>query len=170
MQEKAKHNMAKVAKTQRKKKKKSIISLDNRKKIVRAYYTLYRAFLVKNLLSGMTLGAASHNALQLVRAKIATMDKTNPVTKYLLRINKRHTRRMAKRIMTSKYRDARAVAKPDVRAKLTQKIPQWVKSALNTFSTVSALYKQKQPVMQTQKHVPVLQMLLIQQKQRQRAA
>lgn len=138
-----KTNMAKVAKTQLKAKKQSVISLDNRKKLVRAYYQLYRVFVLKNLLSGMTLGAASHNAMQLVRAKLSTMDAANPVTKYLLRINARHSKRVAKRIMTGRFRNARATAKPETRAKITVLMPKWLQFSLNTFTTMSALYKPK---------------------------
>ena len=150
----AKTNMAKVAKTQGKAKKQHIISLDNRKKLVRAYYQLYRVFVLKNLLSGMTLGAASHNAMQLVRAKLSTMDKANPVTKYLLRINARHSKRVAKRIMTGKFRNARATAKPETRAKMTAMMPKWLQFSMNTFATMSALYKPKTVVKAQEKVAP----------------
>ena len=172
-------NMATVAKTQRgTKNKKSVISLENRKKIVRAYYQLYRVFLLKNLLSGMTLGAASHNAMQLVRAKLSTMDKNNPVTKYLLRINARHSKRVAKRIMTGKYSNAHATAKQETRAKIAKLMPQWLAFSLNTFATMSAMYKPKTVAVQkptntvakpaTVQHPSIL--LQIQIAKRQRAA
>jgi glutamine synthetase adenylyltransferase len=142
MTEMKQNTMAKAVKTQRGKKK-SPVSNEHRKKIVRAYYQLYRVFVLKNLLSGMTLGAASHNAMQLVRAKISTMDKNNPVTKYLMRINARHAKRVAKRAMTSKYRNARATTKPETRARITKLMPKWMAFSLNTFATMSALYKPK---------------------------
>lgn len=135
--------MATNAKTQTNGKKKSVVSLAHRQNIVHAYYQFYRAFLLKNLLSGMTLGAASHNAMQLVRAKIATMDKNNPVTKYLVRINARHAKRIAKRIMTNKYRDARATTTPETRARLNKLIPTWTRSALLVFGTMTTTYKPK---------------------------
>ncbi|MBR2286097.1 MAG: hypothetical protein IJ866_01405 [Alphaproteobacteria bacterium] len=184
MQDKSQNNMANIAKTQTQKttksKKQPVISRENRKKIARAYYQLYRVFLLKNLLAGMTLGAASHNAMQLVRAKIATMDKANPVTKYLLRINARHSKRVAKRIMTNKYRDARATATPETRAKIAKLMPKWLAFSLNTFNTMSALYKPKtiakpaptktvaKPAPQVQR--PTLLQIKIAEQQRQRAA
>ena len=137
------NNMATVAKTQSKTKKKPIISKENRREIARAYYQLYRAFLLKNLLAGMTLGAASHNALQLMRAKIASMDNNNPVTIYLKHIHARHSRRVAKRIMTSKYRDAHATTNAGTRARLTAMIPKWTQTALDTLNKMSAQYQQK---------------------------
>ena len=143
MQANINNNMATVAKTHQSGKKQHVISLENRKQIARAYYQLYRVFLLKNLLSGMTLGVASYNAMQMVRAKIATMDKNNPVTKYLLRINARHSKRVAKRIMTGKYRDARATATPETRTKINKLMPQWLAFSLNTFATMSARYKLK---------------------------
>ena len=143
MQAKSQNNMATSAKTQTKKKKQSVIPLADRKKIAQAYYQFYHAFLLKNLLSGMTLGAASHNAMQMVRAKIATLDKDSPVAKYLLHINARHAKRVAKRIMTGKYRDARAIASPETRAKLNTILPKLIQSATNTFNTMSARYKAK---------------------------
>ena len=141
-------NMATIAKTQSGKKKKSVITLEHRKHIVRAYYQLYRVFVLKNLLSGMTLGAASHNAMQLVRAKLSTMDKNNPVTKYLLRINARHSKRVAKRVMTGKYSNAHATATPETRAKINALMPKWIAFSLNTFTTMSALYKPKEKMQQ----------------------
>lgn len=176
------NNMATVAKTQTKKKKKSIVSKENRKKIIVAYYQLYRAFLLKNLMSGMTLGAASHNALQLLQSKISTMDKANPVTKLLMRVHKHHSKRVAKRVMTSKYRDARAIVKPEQRAKLTATVMNLIRTSLGVFNSMSAQYKPKQKVKVAAKQQvapkPVQQkqnmVLLIQVKQmndmRQRAA
>ena len=143
MQAKSQNNMATSAKTQSKKKKQSIIPLADRKKIAQAYYQFYHVFLLKNLLAGMTLGAASHNAMQMVRSKIASMDKNNPVTKYLSHINARHSKRVAKRIMTGKYRDARAIASPETREKLNTILPKLIQSAMNTFNTMSARYKAK---------------------------
>ena len=160
MQE-ATNNMATVAKTQNQTKKQPIISKENRKKIARAYYQLYRAFLLRNLLSGMTLGAASHNAVQLVRAKIATMDKNNPATKYLLRLNSRHSKRIAKRVMTSKYRDAVPNIKPEERAKLAAFVSKKFNDAMAVFNTMSAQYKTKKqmvvrPKIVAKKPVPVV--------------
>lgn len=160
-----KTNMAKIAKTQTKAKKKSVISIEHRKNIVRAYYQLYRAFVIKNLLAGMTLGAASHNAMQLVRAKLSTMDKNNPVTKYLVRIHTRHARRVAKRIMTGKYRNARATAKPETWAKIVANMPKWIMAGLNTFAAMSALYKPKQQTVAPKQAAKPNIMLLIQMKQ-----
>lgn len=140
------NNMAKVAKTQQKKKK-SIISDADRKKAFVAYRQLYSAFLLQNLMVGATLGAASHKAIQLVRAKIATIDKGNPIRKMLLRMNKRHAKRIAKRVMTSKYRDARAVVKPEQRAKLIALISKLVKSANTTLNALAAQYKPKQNIL-----------------------
>ena len=136
-------NMANVAKTQNKTKKQSVISKQNRKKIINTYYQLYRAFLLKNLMSGMTLGAASHNAIQMVRAKLSTMDKTNPVTEMLLRVNARHARRVTKRVMTSKYRDARAIMNADQRTKLTAVVAQLIKHSLGTINMMLNQYKPK---------------------------
>lgn len=137
------NNMAKVAKTQNQTKKQPIISKENRKKIARAYYQLYRAFLLRNLLSGMTLGAASHNAVQMVRAKIATMDRNSPVTRYLLRLNSRHSKRIAKRVMTSKYRDTHAFATSVQRAQYSALVSKLVNSAMSTLNTMSAQYQPK---------------------------
>ena len=170
MQKKAQNNMATVAKTQGKKKKKTIISRENRKKIIIAYYQMFSAFVLQNLMSGITLGAALHKSLQLIRAKLATMDKANPVTKMLLRLNKRHSKRIAKFVMTSKYRNATAKIKPEQRAKISAKIATMFKSANAVFNAMSAQYKPKQntkPVQQ--KNAPSLQILLL-QNQRQRTA
>lgn len=143
MQANANNNMANVAKTQRGKKKKSIISKENRNKILRAYIALYSAFLLKNLMSGMKLGAASYGALQLLNAKIATMDKQNPVTKLLKRMHKYHTKVMSKRIMTSPYRDAVPNIKPESRAKLAAFVSKKFNTANATLNAMSAMYKQK---------------------------
>ena len=137
------NNMATVAKTQGKKKKKSIISKQTKNVILRAYISLYNAFLLRNLLSGMTLGAASHNAVQMVRAKIATMDRNSPVTRYLLRLNSRHSKRIAKRVMTSKYRDTHAFATSVQRAQYSALVSKLVNSAMSTLNTMSAQYQPK---------------------------
>ena len=149
MQVQNQKNMAQNAKTQNKAKPQPIISRPDCKKIVLAYYQLYRAFLLKNLLAGMTLGAASHNAMQLIRAKIKTMNNKNPVTMYLTRINARHTRRVTKRIMTSPHRDARATATPNDRARLLAIIATNINKSLNTFNMMTAQYKNKTSVSQT---------------------
>ena len=149
MQTNTKSNMATVAKTQTKRKKRPIISRENRRKVARAYYQMYSAFVLQGLLAGKTLGASSHNAILLIRAKLATMDKNNPVTKYLLRISSRHAKRIAKRIMTSKYRDAHAISTPDVRAKISAQIPKLVNSSLKTFVTISARYQTREKVATT---------------------
>ncbi len=143
MQANMNNNMATVAKTRRGKKKKSIISKENRNKILRAYIALYSAFLLKNLMSGMKLGAASYGALQLLNAKIATMDKQNPVTKLLKRMHKYHTKVMSKRIMTSPYRDAIPNIRPEARAKLAAFVSKKFNTANATLNAMSALYKQK---------------------------
>lgn len=143
MQPQMNNNMATSAKTQNKKKKKSIISLSDRKKLVIAHYQMYRAFLLKNLMSGMTLGEASYKALQLVRAKLATMDKNNHVTKFLIRINKRRSKRIAKRIIPTKNRDARIIMILGQREKAVKEFPKLVTNALNTINTISARYKPK---------------------------
>lgn len=137
------NNMATVAKTQRGKKKKSIITKENRNKILRAYIALYGAFLLKNLMSGMKLGMASYGALQLLNAKIATMDKQNPVTKLLKRMHKYHTKVMSRRIMTSPYRDAIPNIKPEARAKLATFVSKKFNMANTTLNAMSAMYKPK---------------------------
>ena len=142
MQEKA-NNMATVAKTQAKKKKKSPITRENQNKILRAYIALYNAFLLQNLMSGKTLGAASYAALQLLNAKIATMDKRNPVTKLLRRIHRYHSKRITKLIMTSKHRDARATVRPEQRAKLNSFIAKKFAEANKTLNAMTAQYKPK---------------------------
>jgi len=140
MQEKA-NNMATGAKTQNKKKKKSIISKENITKILHAYIALYDAFLLKNLMSGMTLGAASYGALKLLDAKIATMDRQNPVTKLLKRIHKYHTKVVSKHVMTSPYRDAVPNIKPDERAKLASFVSNKFNDATKVLDTMSNQYK-----------------------------
>ena len=97
-------------------------------------------------MSGMTLGASAHKAMQMVRAKLSTMDKNNPVTRVLLRIHAEHSKRMAKRIMTSKHRDARAVVRPDQIAKINMTISKLTNSALSVFKSMSAQYAPKQNV------------------------
>ena len=136
MQEKA-NNMATGAKTQNKKKKKSIISKENKNKILHAYIALYGVFLLKNLMSGMTLGAASYVALKLLDAKIATMDRQNPVTKLLKRIHKYHTKVVSKHIMTSPYRDMVLNVRPyDISKKFND--------ATKVLNTMLAQYKPKE--------------------------
>ena len=147
------NNMATVAKTHSKKKKKSPITRENRNQILRAYIALYNAFLLQNLMSGKTLGASSHTALQLLTAKIATMDRANPVTKLLRRIHRYHSKRIAKLIMTSKHRDARATIRPEQRAKLTAFVAKKFAEANKTLNAMTAQYKPKsiakQPVQRT---------------------
>ncbi len=187
MQVQNQNNMARVAKTQGKKKKKTIISKENKNKILRAYISLYNAFLLKNLMSGKTLGAASYSALQLLKAKIATMDKRNPVTKLLLRIHKYHTKVVTKRVMTSKYRDLPMVVRPEERGKLAAFISKKFNEATATLNSMTKQYQPKQKAVLRPKFVNAQQkvaakpaqqkqnvMLLIQVKQmndmRQRAA
>ena len=135
------NNMAKVAKNQTK--KKNTAAKSKRQTVAWAYYQIYRAFLLRNLLSGMTLGAASHNALQLVRAKISTMDKNNSVVKMLLRINARHSKRAAKHIMTSKYRNARMIVKPGQHERVMAAALRVVNSAMAKLNAMMAMYKPK---------------------------
>ena len=140
-------NMAQVAKTQKtKKKKQHIISAENRKKLIIAHHQLYRAMFLRGLMSGMTIGAASFNALQFVRTKISTMDKANPVTKFLLRVNKRATKHISKRVMMNKNRDIKLVFTPEQRKKVEAKIPQWMNKAFNVFGKFASQYKPKQKV------------------------
>ena len=140
-------NMAQVAKTQKtKKKKQHIISAENRKKLIIAHHQLYRAMFLRGLMSGMTIGAASFNALQFVRTKISTMDKANPVTKFLLRVNKRATKHISKRVMLNKNRDIKLVFTPEQRKKVEAIIPQWMKKAFNVFGKIASQYKPKQKV------------------------
>ena len=136
------NNMATVAKTQ-KKKKKSPITRENRNKILRAYIALYNVFLLQNLMTGKTLGAASYVALQLLTAKIATMDRVNPVTKLLRRIHKYHSKKITKLIMTSKHRDARATVRLEQRAKLNSFITKKFAEANKTLNAMTAQYKPK---------------------------
>ena len=143
MQDKPQNNMATVAKTQTKKKKKSPIARENRNKILRAYIALYNAFLLQNLMSGKTLGAASHAALQLLAAKIATMDKKNPVTKLLKRIHRYHSKNISKLIMTSKHRDMRAKITPEQRAKMSAIVSKKFNYANKTLTAMSIQYKPK---------------------------
>ena len=118
----------------------------------------------------MTLGTASHNAMQMVRAKLSTMDKANPVTKYLLRINARHAKRVAKRVMTGKYRNARATAKPETRAKINTLMPKWLAFSLTTFASMSALYKPKMATNAKAMQTPATILQIQIASQRQRAA
>ena len=143
MQDKKQNNMATVAKTQTKKKKKSPIARENRNKILRAYVALYNVFLLRNLMAGKTLGAASHAALQLLTAKIATMDKKNPVTKLLKRIHKYHSKKITKLIMTNKHRDTHATVRPEQRAKLNAFIAKKFADANKTLNAMTAQYKPK---------------------------
>lgn len=138
--QKSTNNMAQVAKTQ-KPKKKYIIPKSDRKKLAIAYFQLYRAMFLKGLLSRMTIGAASYNAFQFINAKLSTMDKSNPVTKFLIRINKHRSKRIAKRIMTSSNRNATVLFAPDNRKKIEFQIPQWMNKTLATFNTLSTKYK-----------------------------
>lgn len=169
-----KNNMATVAKTQGKKKKKSIISKQNKNVILRAYISLYNAFLLKNLMSGQTLGASSHKALQLLRAKIATMDKKNPVTKLLWRIHKYHTKVVSKRVMTSPHRDKCAMFRPEQRAKVAALVSKKFKTATATLNSMLAQYKPKQKVVakpaQTQQNLILLIKMKQMQNQNQRSA
>ena len=143
MQIQNQNNMAKVAKTQTKKKKKSPIVRENRNKILRAYIALYNAFLLQNLISGKTLGASSHVALQMLNAKIATMDKSNPVTRLLKRIHKYHSKKITKLIMTSKHRDAHATIRPEQRKKLVAMVSKKFADANKTLNAMTAQYKPK---------------------------
>jgi hypothetical protein len=140
------NNMATGAKTQAKKKKKSPIVRENQNKILRAYIALYNAFLLQNLMAGKTLGASSHAALQLLNAKIATMDRANPVTKLLRRIHKYHSKKITKIIMTSKHRDAHATVRPEQRAKINAFIVKNFADANKTLNAMVAQYKPKTAV------------------------
>lgn len=135
-----KNNMAQVAKTQ-KPKKKNIIPKSDRKKLAIAYCQLYRAMFLKALLSRKTIGAASYSAFQFINAKLSTMDKDNPATRFLLRANKRRSKRLAKRVMTSSNRNANVLFTTENRQKLELKIPQWTNNALNVFAAMSEKYK-----------------------------
>ena len=166
------NNMAKVAKTQNKNKKQSLISKEDRRKLSRAYYQMYKAFLLNNLLLGMTLGAASHNAIQLVRTKLSTMDRNNPVTEYLLRIHSHHSRHVAKKVMTSKYRDFHATATPETRAKINTRMPMWTKFSLDIFNNMSEKYKprvsaKQKPLQTVAKPTPVAEKSVVAAKQPQ---
>ncbi|MBO4626252.1 MAG: hypothetical protein J5679_03215 [Alphaproteobacteria bacterium] len=135
------NNMAQVAKTQKPKKKKHIISRSDRKRLAVAHFQMYRAMFLKGILSGMTIGAASHNAFQFINAKLSTMDRNNPVTKFLLRINKHRSKRIAKRVMTSRNRDAQVAFMPEQQQKIQAKIPQWTSKALFVFNTLLQRYQ-----------------------------
>ena len=186
------NNMATVAKTH-KQKKKSVIAKKHKDKILRAYISLYNAFLLKNLMSGKTLGAASYSALQMVKSKIATMDKRNPVTKLLRRINASFSKAISKRIMTNKHRDSVANIKPEKREKLNAHVSKLFNDANAVLKDMSAQYKpkpkpkdiakkqqfvlaqvkvaDKQPqTQQSTKQMLLLQIYMRQQAQRQRAA
>lgn len=168
MQAKTNH-MANVAKTQNKKKKKSPISRENQNKILHAYIALYTAFLLKNLMAGKTLGAASYGALQLLNAKIATMDKRNPVTKLLKRIHKYHTKVISKYIMTNPYRDAVPNIKPEERAKLVAFTAKKFNDGNKVLNDMSAQYKPRQkmvvePKIVEQKPAPTKAPVAAQQK------
>lgn len=143
MQAQNTNNMATVAKTQSKKKKKPIISQDNQNKILHAYIALYNAFLLKHLLSGKTLGAASHSAIQMLRAKIATMDKKNPVTKLLHHIHAYHARVTAKHIMTNKFRDSRSTFSAETRAKALMRVSKLTNDSNKVLGIMTAQYKPK---------------------------
>ena len=143
MTEVKQNNVAKAIKTQTKKKKKSPIARENRNKILRAYIALYNVFLLQNLMSGKTLGAASHGALQLLNAKIATMDKSNPVTRLLKRIHRYHSKKITKLIMTSKHRDAHATIRPEQRKKLIAMVSKKFADANKTLNAMTAQYKPK---------------------------
>ena len=142
-----KNNMAQVAKTQKaKQKKQHIISAENRKKLIIAHHQLYHAMFLRGLSLGMSIGAASHSAMQFVRTKISTMDKENPVTKFLLRVNKRSAKYIAKRIMLNKNRDIPVAFTSEQRKKVEARAPQWTNNALKTFNTLATQYKPKQKV------------------------
>ena len=135
-------NMAQVAKTQSQNKITNIISKATRRKLVLAHHQLYRAFFLKGLLSGMTIGGASYNAFRIIKAKLSTMDQNNPVTKFLIRLTARKSKRLSKRIMPSRQRDAQIALIPEQREKLTKKIPNWINKSLTIINTISAQYKQ----------------------------
>lgn len=137
------NTMAKAAKTQTKKKKKSPITRENRNKILHAYIAFYNAFLLQHLMAGKTLGASSHAALQMLNAKIATMDKSNPVTKLLKRIHRFHSKNITKLIMTNPHRDARATITPEQRARLSALVSKKFADATKTLNAMTAQYKQK---------------------------
>ena len=173
MQDKT-NNMAQVAKTQ-KPRKKTIIPLQHRKYLLRAYYRLYDAFGLQNLAKGMTWGASAHTATQMVRAKLATMDKDNPVTKFLLRVHARHSKRMAKRAMTSPARNTRFPAPQEVIDKVNNAITTAINQSLSRIGKLSAIYakhNQNTAVKPAQKApvIPLKIKLQLLQKERQHAA
>ena len=136
-------NMAIGAETQSKSKKKSPINKENQNKILRAYIAMYNVFLLQNLMAGKTLGAASHAALLLLTAKIATMDKKNPVTKLLRRIHRYHSKQITRVIMTCAHRDTTAKIRPDERTKLAAFISKKFNEATKTLNAMSTQYKPK---------------------------
>ena len=140
MQVKEQSTMAQVAKTQPK--KKNAISRADRKKLVIAHYQMYRAMFYKCLISGLSIGASSHSAFRYVEAKLSTMDRNNPVTKFLLRLNKHRSKRIAKRIMPSRNRDARIGFMPYQQKNMELSIPKWINKSLNVFNTLAERYKQ----------------------------
>ncbi|MBP5707914.1 MAG: hypothetical protein J6W79_02880 [Alphaproteobacteria bacterium] len=139
-----KNNMAQVAKTQKpKKKRKMIMSPADFKKLKDAHHKLYTALFRRELLAGKTIGAASHNAFELIKAKIKTMDR-GPVRRMLNFINAVSSRRTKKRIMPSKNRDAIVSFMPEKRREFAAKIPQDISNALGVINTLSTQYKPKQ--------------------------
>lgn len=150
-----KNNMAQVAKTQKpKKKRKMIMSHTDFTKLKQAHETLYTALFRRELLAGKTIGAASQNAFEIIKAKIKTMDR-GPVRRVLNFINVISSRRTKKRIMPSKNRDAMVAFMPEKRQLFALKIPHDISSALGVINTLSAQYKPKQKTVAKQVQKPV---------------
>ncbi|MBO7642560.1 MAG: hypothetical protein J6S74_00270 [Alphaproteobacteria bacterium] len=152
-----KNNMAQVAKTQKpKNKRKMIMSPADFTKLKQAHAKLYAALFRRELLAGKTIGAASHNAFEIIKAKIKTMDR-GPVRRMLNFINAVSSRRTKKRIMPSKNRDAVVAFMPEKRREFVAKIPQDISNALGVINTLSAQYKPKQKSVAKPAQKPVTQ-------------
>ena len=145
MQVNEQNTMANVAKTQprKKKTKKHVISRADRKKLYDAYRQLYAAMFRRELLAGKTIGAASYNAFQFIKAKIKTMD-AGPVKRFLRMTHAIFSKHTQRRIMPSKNRDAFAVFVPEKRREFESKIPLDISNALRVINAMSAQYKPKQ--------------------------
>ena len=134
-----KNNMAQVAKTQ-KRKRKIIISKADWEKLKDAHFQLYSALFYRELLSGKTIGAASHNAFEFIKAKLKSMNN-GPIKRFLAVIHFVRSKETKRRIMPSKNRDALVAFIPEQQKKFEAKIPTDISNALNIINTLSSKYK-----------------------------
>lgn len=152
-----KNNMAQVAITQKpKKKRKMIMSHADFTKLKQAHETLYTALFRRELLVGKTIGAASQNAFEIIKAKIKTMDR-GPVRRILNFINAVNSRQTKKRILSSKNDKLIVAFVPEKRKEFETSIPTSISNALGVINALSAQYKSKQKSVAKLAQKPVAQ-------------